>query len=206
MISMLYFELKLLRKRKILFIVMLLLPIYFVPISLLIPPDEDLFIVQLIPLIVGWLLSGGNVTSMKRYRQFESLFSLSVAPKHIFGSSLLAQGIYYVYVFLIFLPLYLPGVSIGSLTELRAVFLIACLLMALKGLANYIALLIRRIYLISWATMLIYMLAFFSLGHIQRIVEYPYAWMVLPISLVAIAITYMMTTRLSKERVILSSE
>ena len=127
--------------------------------------------------------------------------------KNIFAGNLLTLGLYYVYVFLIFLPLYLPGISqIGFTTELRALFFLACLLMAVKGLANYAALLIKRIHLIQWAVMLIYMLAIFGGRHIQAIAEHPYAWMVLPISLIAIAMSYLMVARLGKERVILSSE
>ncbi|MCL0059958.1 hypothetical protein M1O20_05720 [Dehalococcoidia bacterium] len=203
---MLSLEMKLLRKRKILFIGMLLLPLYFVLIRLIIPPDVDLFLFQLIPLLLGWLHLGDKIISMKRCRQFESLFSLGVAPKDMFAGNLLTMGIYYVYVFLIFFPLYLPGISVGSTTELRALFLITCLLMALKGLANYVALLIRRVYLIGWVTMLIFMLAIFGMRHIQAMAEHPYAWMVLPISLIAIAMSYLMAARLSKERIILSSE
>ncbi|MCL0079019.1 hypothetical protein M1O56_05080 [Dehalococcoidia bacterium] len=120
--------------------------------------------------------------------------------------NLLFLGIYYIYVFLIYLPLYLLGIAIGSMTELRILFLLALFLMGTKGLAIYLTMLIRRIYLIQWAGMAVFMLALFGLRHIARIVEHPYVWMVLPISLDAIAISYLMTTRLSKERIILSSE
>ncbi len=201
MISMLYFELSLIRRRKLAIAVLLFFPIFALLVSLI--GDRGILLLQLTPLLIGWLVIG-HILSMKRYRQFESLFSLSVTPRDIFMGNLLTLAIYYIYTFLIYLPIYLA--DIGCMIELRILFLLVLLLMGTKCLAIYLTMLIRRIYLISWATMLIYMLAFFSLGHIQVIAEHPYAWMVLPISLVAIAITYMMTTRLSKERVILSSE
>ncbi|MCL0103814.1 hypothetical protein M1O51_04320 [Dehalococcoidia bacterium] len=120
--------------------------------------------------------------------------------------NLLFLGIYYIYVFLIYLPLYLPGIAIGSMTELRILFLLALLLMGAKSLASYLAMLIRRIYLIQGAVLAVYSLPIVGWRYIQPIAEQPYVWMVLPISLGAIAISYLMTTRLSKERMILSSE
>jgi len=203
MISMLYLEMKLLRKRKIVFIIALFVPIYAILVALL--ARETIVFVQMFPLLMGWLLID-RVASMKRYRQFESLFSLSLTPKDIFVGNLLALGIYYVCIFLIYLPLYLPGISIGSMTELRVLFLLACLLMGLKGLGNYAAMFLRRLYLIGLANMSISLLFIMGWRYILPIADHPYVWAVLPISLIVIAITYLMSARLSKERVILSSE
>ena len=203
MISMLYLEMRLLSKYKLVFISMLVSPIVIaVPVLII---GGNIFIFQLMPLLVGWLPIG-QIASMKRYRQFESLFSLGVAPKDIFAGNLLLLGIYYVYTFLVFLPLYVPGIAVGSMAELRALFPVALFLMGTKGLAIYLTMLIRRIYLIQWAGTAVFMLALFGLRHIQAIAEHPYAWMVLPISLIAIAMSYLMAARLSKERIILSSE
>ena len=80
MISMLYFELKLVRMRKILSIIVLLFPIYPVVVALLV--RETIFSFQMLPLMMGWYFIG-RIESMKRYRQFESLFSVSVTPKDI---------------------------------------------------------------------------------------------------------------------------
>ncbi|MCL0099044.1 hypothetical protein M1O16_04330 [Dehalococcoidia bacterium] len=203
MISMLYLEMRLLSKYKLVFISLLVTPIVIaVPVLII---GGNIFSLQLIALLVGWLPIG-QIASMKRYRQLESLFSLGVAPKDIFAGNLLLLGIYYVYTFLVFLPLYVPGIAVGSMAELRALFPVALFLMGTKGLAIYLTMLIRRIYLIQWAGTAVFMLAIFGMRHIARIVEHPYVWMVLPISLIAIAISYLMTTRLSKERIILSSE
>ena len=203
MISMLYLEMRLLSKYKLVFISMLVSPIVIaVPVLII---GGNIFIFQLMPLLVGWLPIG-QIASMKRYRQFESLFSLGVAPKDIFAGNLLLLGIYYVYTFLVFLPLYVPGIAVGSMAELRALFPVALFLMGTKGLAIYLTMLIRRIYLIQWAGTAVFMLAIFGMRHIQAIAEHPYAWMVLPISLIAIAMSYLMAARLSKERIILSSE
>lgn len=201
MISMLYLEMKLLRKRKIIAIAMVLLPVYSLLISLLIP-DIDPAIMLFLPLLLGWFLTSSTIISMKRYRQFEALFSLSVTPKDILLGNLLFLGIYYICVFVI----YLPRIAIACPIEFRILFLLALLLMAAKGLASYLSMLIRRIHLIQWAVMLAYVGAIFGWRYIQAIAGHPYVWIVLPISLIAIAISYLMATRLSKERVILSSE
>lgn len=159
----------------------------------------------MLPILMGWLFIG-RVASMKRYLQFESLFAVSITPKDILVSNFLVLGIYYIYVFLIYLPLYLPGITIGSMTELKVLVTLSFFLMGAKSITCYLVMLFRKIYLIQWAVILVYTLAIFGWRYIQTIPEHPYAYMVFLFCVTIIAITFMLTTRLSKERVILSSE
>jgi len=131
MISMLYFELKLIRIRKIEAMLLFLPPIILL-LTFFFEVNFDLFFAQLIPFVIGWRLIGSTIIYMKRYRQFEALFSLSVAPKDIFLSNLIALGIYYICIFFICLPLYLTGIPILSMTEFMSLFALVFLLLGAK--------------------------------------------------------------------------
>jgi len=131
MISMLYFELKLIRIRKI-EAMLLFLPPIILSLTFFFEVNFDLFFAQLIPFVIGWRLIGSTIIYMKRYRQFEALFSLSVAPKDIFLSNLIALGIYYICIFFICLPLYLTGIPILSMTEFMSLFALVFLLLGAK--------------------------------------------------------------------------
>jgi hypothetical protein len=66
--------------------------------------------------------------------------------------------------------------------------------------------LIKRIYIAEWSKFIVMLLTVFSWNYIKEIAEYSYEWILLFASLIVIAITYVLTSRISKERVILSSE
>jgi|GEM_PF-3180118 len=200
---MLYLDVKLLIKRKILLIVALIFPMYAISVTFI--ARENIIIIQILPFLMGWLFIG-RIASMKRYRQFESLFSVSIAPKDILVSNFLLLGIYYIYVFLIYLPIYLSDTTIGSLTEFRVLFTLSFLLMGAKSITCYLVMLSRKIHLIQWTIVLVYTLAIFGWRYIQTIPEYPYLYMIFLFCATIIAVTFMLTTRLSKERIILSSE
>ena len=66
----------------------------------------------------------------------------------------------------------------------------------------------RRIYIIEGTMSIVMLLTLFGWHYIREIAKQSqsYVWILLSVSLVVIAITYMLTVRISKESVILSSE
>jgi hypothetical protein len=186
-----------------LLIASLIFPIYAIFVAFI--ARENIIVIQMLPLLMGWLFIG-RVASMKRYMQFESLFAISITPADILVGNLLALGIYYIYVFLVYLPLYLANITICYMTEFRILFILSFLLIASKSIACYLEMLIKKIHIIQWAIILVYTLAILGWRYIQTIPEYPYACKLFFVCFIMIVIIYILTIRLSKERVILSSE